>query len=114
MAASNAPELRLAYLNFGGFGNTQSIMRSSRIDDVSQIENIIFPNVVQNGGGSTYRRQSDWERMQRLQMQYMERTAQAPGIPSGNRRKRQVYQDPWLRADGIKVLDDSIATAPSR
>ncbi|MCH8174148.1 MAG: DUF1501 domain-containing protein [Proteobacteria bacterium] len=111
MAASNAPELPLAYLNFGGFGNTQSIIRSSRIDDVSQIENIIFPNVVQNGGGSTYRRQSDWERIQRLQMQNMERLAQASGIPAGNRRNRQFYQDALLRAEGIKVFGDLIPPA---
>ena len=44
MAAQNGPELPLAYLNFGGFGSTEGIVRSTRIEDLNQMRNLIYPN----------------------------------------------------------------------
>lgn len=41
----------------------------------------------------------------------MERLAQEPGIPAGNRSNREFYEDALLRAEGLKVFGDLIPPA---
>lgn len=107
-ASSNAPDLPMSYLNFGGYGNTASLIRSSRIDDVSQIQNIIFPNEDRYDANTTFRTASDWERIQRYQAESIAMLNQQSNLPAGNRANREFYMQALERAEGIKVFGNMI------
>ncbi len=109
-AASNAPQFPLAYLNFGGFGNTQELIRSSRISDIRQIRNILFPNNDQWNPGIQYRRASDFDRIRALQMQSAQRLADEANITAGNRDNRQYFAEALTQVEG---LDDFANSIPS-
>lgn len=110
-AASNAPDLPMSYLNFGGFGNTASLIRSTRVDDVTQIRNIIFPNENQYNQNDQYRYASDWERIQRYQQQNLLLLTQESNLLAGNRSNRNYYLQALERAEGIKEFGNLIPSA---
>lgn len=108
MAAVKAPTLPLAYLNFGGFGHTRNIVRSTRVSDISAIRNIIFPNQSQWSSENYYRLPGDWERIKALHQQTMNGLRTAPGILEGDRQNRQIYFEAISRAEGIKAFGDML------
>jgi len=108
MAAVQAPELPLAYLNFGGFGNTAGIIRSTRVNNVRDIRNIIFPNTSEYSADQSYQSQSDWDRIRDFHRLNMERLGQESGVLARNKNNRQFYLDAFGRAEGIKVFGDLI------
>lgn len=107
-AKSNAADLPMAYLNFGGFGNTAGLIRSTRIASVEQIKNIIIPNQDAISKNLSYRRAADWERIQYYQNLNMERLVSDAGIPAGSNNNRQYYQEALLRAEGLKEFGNLI------
>ncbi len=121
MAAHHAPDLPLAYLNFGGFGDTSGIIRSTVIDDVFQLRDVVFPNTpsfedeegAAEAQNARYRRESDWQRIQALQLQNMQRLVGESGIPAGNRLHREAYLDAFSKAEGIKEFGNRLPTASS-
>jgi len=118
MAAENAPTLPLSYLNFGGFGDTSGVIRSTVIDEISQLRDVAFPNLPNEGGNGQYRTDADWQRIQALQIQNMQRLSTAPNLMAGDRRHRQSYLEAFSRADGIKefgnILPDEDSVQPLR
>lgn len=119
MAAHQAPDLPLAYLNFGGFGDTSGIIRSTVIDDVFQLRDVVFPNTpsfdddedAAEARDARYRMESDWQRIQALQTQNMQRLVGESNIPAGNRMHREAYLDAFLKAEGIKEFGNRLPTA---
>ncbi|MFT5209551.1 MAG: hypothetical protein ACI9CE_001273 [Flavobacterium sp.] len=111
MAAATAPDLPLAYLNFGGFGHTQGIIRSTRIDQVAPLRNIIYPNQPQHNQSILYRRQSDWDRIRALHDQNATAMAGETSTTEGNRKNREFYLDAYSRAELIKAFGDLIPSA---
>ncbi|NKB32480.1 MAG: DUF1501 domain-containing protein [Pseudomonadales bacterium] len=107
-AAINAPDLPMSYLNFGGYGNTASLIRSTRVDDVSQIQNIIFPNEDRYDSAASFRTDSDWQRIQNYQAQSIDLLNQESGLPAANRNNREFYLQALERAEGIKVFGNMI------
>lgn len=107
-AASNAPNLPLAYINFGGFGNTEDLIRSSRISDVSQIKNILFPNNDEYNPQIQFHRTSDFERIKAFQLQAAQNKAAKANIPAGLRKRRKAFADALSQADGLSAFSDSI------
>jgi len=118
MAAENAPTLPLSYLNFGGFGDTSGVIRSTVIDEISQLRDVVFPNIPNEGGSGQYRTDVDWQRIQALQIQNMQRLSTAPNLMAGDRKHRQSYLEAFSRADGIKefgnILPDEDSVQPLR
>ena len=45
-AANNAPDLPLAYLNYGGYAETARLIRYTRLDDIRALLGVLTPNVV--------------------------------------------------------------------
>lgn len=109
-AASNASQLPLSYLNFGGFGATQEIIRSSRISEISEIRNILFPNNDQWNPGIQYRRTSDFARIRAAQIQSAQRLAAESDLIAGNRENRQYFAEALGQVDN---LGDFAASIPS-
>lgn len=121
MAAHYAPELPLAYLNFGGFGDTSGIIRSTVIDEISQLRDVVFPNQPNEDEGvenARYRRDSDWQRIQALQLQNMERLSSQSNLLAGDLKHRESYLEAFSRAEGIKefgnLLPDANSVQPLR
>jgi len=111
MAAANAPDLPLSYLNFGGFGNTENIIRSTRINQVGQLRNIIYPNQSQFNNSIVYRNQSDWDRVRALHEQVSANLFADPSTVEGNRKNRQFYQEAYSRTDLIQAFGDALPNA---
>ena len=93
----------LAYLNFGGFGSTQGIIRSTRVGDFSKIKNIIFPNDHKYNGGKNLR-QSDWDRIKFAHLINGTALSEESNLLEGKRKNRQFYFDAFNRAEGIRPL----------
>lgn len=110
-AASKAPALPLSYLNFGGFGKTQGMIRSSRISDVSQIQNILFPNSDSEAADVYYNRTSDFQRIKALQLRTAQDLASKNNIPAGQRKSRQFFSEALSQADGLSAFADLIPSA---
>ncbi len=113
MAAENAPTLPLSYLNFGGFGDTSGVIRSTVIDEISQLRDVVFPNIPNDDSSGRYRPDADWLRIQALQIQNMQRLSSAPNLMAGDRRQRQSYLEAFSRADGIKEFGNILPNEDS-
>jgi len=107
-AASNGPQLPMSYLNFGGFGATSNIIRSSRISNVQQIKNLLFPNQDQFESIGRYHRQSDFDRVQALQLQKARERAAESGLLAGDKLNREIFAEAIEQADGLSVFADVI------
>lgn len=122
MAAHYAPELPLAYLNFGGFGDTSGVIRSTVIDEISQLRDVVFPNIPNDDDegieNARYRRDSDWQRIQALQLQNMQRLSTQSNLLAGDLKHRESYFEALSRAEGIKefgnLLPDANSVQPLR
>lgn len=55
MSAVNAPVLPLSYLNFGGFGQTADLVRSTRLDEIGSLRDVLLPNTPSYETGLTIR-----------------------------------------------------------
>jgi hypothetical protein len=107
-AASNAPEQPLAYLNFGGFGSTEDIIRSSRISDVSQIKNILFPNNDGYNPSVKFHRSSDFDRIKALQLKAAQDIAAKSNVTAGLKKRRSAFAEALVQADGLSAFSESI------
>ena len=110
-AASNAPNLPLAYLNFGGFGNTDDIIRSSRISDIGQIGKILFPNTDVVNPNQYFHSNTDFQRIKALQLQTAQQLAAQTGIPAGQRKHRRFFVEALSQADGLSSFAASQPSA---
>lgn len=107
-AAVKAPELPLAYLSFGGFGNTEGLIRSTRIDTPGNIRNIIFPNRSPYNADFLNHTESDWDRIRAAQLQSLNMLAGEPGIAARDQLNRQYYLDTFSKAEQIQAFGDLI------
>lgn len=107
-AASNAPGLPMSYLNFGGFGATSNIIRSSRISDIQQINNLLFPNQDQYEPDGRHHRQSDFDRVQALQLQKARERAAEARLLAGSKQNREIFAQAIEQAEGLSVFADVI------
>lgn len=107
-AATNAPTLPLSYLNFGGFGNTEGLVRSSRISEIRQIQNILFPNTTEWDPNRSYHRPSDFERIRALQLKAAQDLAAQANIPAGQKKSRQFFAEALVQADGLGAFANMI------
>ena len=107
-AATKAPDLPLSYLNFGGFGNTEDLVRSSRVSDIRQIQNILFPNNQQWNPAMAYHRTSDFQRVKALQLKAAQDLAAKGNIPAGQKKSRRFFAEALAQADGLSAFANSL------
>lgn len=100
----------MSYLNFGGFGATGNIIRSSRISNIQQINNLVFPNQDQYEPEGRHHRQTDFDRVQALRLQKSQERAAESGLLAGSRLNRQIFAQALEQADGLSVFADVIPT----
>ena len=111
-SAINAPTLPLSYISFGGYGSTQGLIRSSRINDIGQIRNILYPNSLEYDTSVNHLLKSDFDRVTALRLQRAKQLAEAANLTAGQRNNRKVFlealeQAPSLDAFAAVVPDES-------
>jgi hypothetical protein len=110
-AATMAPELPLAYLNFGGFGATQGVIRSTRISDPNQLRTLIAPNDVESNDNVNYLIPDDWARVQAMHESRLASKLSDSSSMAGNLDNREAFLDAITKTDEISVLDEFIPSA---
>jgi len=107
-AATMAPDMPLAYLNFGGFGATQGVIRSTRISDPNQLRTLVAPNDVPFDNSLNYMLPSEWERIQAMHAQRMGAKLSDSFAVAGNLDNRDAFLDAISKTDDIQQLNDFI------
>lgn len=107
-AANMAPDMPLAYLNFGGFGATEGVIRSTRISDPNQLRTLVAPNVVSQNSNLNHLLPNDWERIQAMHASRMNIKASESSAVLGNLDNRAIFLDAISKTDDIAQLADFI------
>lgn len=74
-ASANAPQLPLAYLNFGGFSATGRLIRFTRLSDTNNLQPLLQPNVVPWQPDNTWHSTASMEKIQAAQQARLARLA---------------------------------------
>jgi hypothetical protein len=90
-AANNAPELPLAYVNFGGFAGTAGLLRYSRLDKYQELVSLLNPATLPNNDSRTLRPQSTLDRVQRYQQAALERRLAKSSLTPLQRENLNAY-----------------------
>ncbi|MDG2174615.1 MAG: DUF1501 domain-containing protein [Gammaproteobacteria bacterium] len=107
-AATMAPELPLSYLNFGGFGATEGVIRSTRVSDPNQLRTLISPNKVIGNSDASHLLEDDWSRIQALHASQMESRVEESDAVLGNYKNREAFLEAISRTEDISRLEDFI------
>ena len=98
-AANVAPALPLSYLNFGGYGVTSGIIRSTVIDEILDLRNLLFPNQYED---RKMRRSEEWDAIRALHVKNNQRLVNAAGITVGDRRNREIFSQAFDRTEALQ------------
>ncbi len=110
-AASVAPTLALAYVNLGGWGNTEGIINSTRIRNPEVLRAVIYPNQDNWNANLTHLKPTAAEQIRKLYQKQMQ-----AAIAGGNRMpddlaNRQDYQLSLSRSEGLQAFGSLIPPA---
>ena len=100
-SAVKAPQLPMAYLNFGGYGATQGIIASTKASNTRVLQNIAQPNSVASDPSLQYLQESDLDRVMALHQATLAAQVSPANVISGNRVSRQSYLDALEKSDAI-------------
>ena len=89
-AARHAPDVPLAYLNFGGFAESARLIRYSRLDDHNALLQLLDP-VAANGDEERFRTDSEVARVHRYQRAALERRLARDTLTPRQRENLQAY-----------------------
>ena len=80
LAAHHAPNMPLAYLNFGGFAATEGVIRFSRMFGSGEVKDIAYPN--RNSWSEEERgfHDANWARVLNYRARRIARLSQTPGL----------------------------------
>jgi len=104
MAAAFAPDLPMAYLNFGGFGNTENIVRATRLNDISSLRNVVSPNRFISDSSRRYMADDDLNKILSLHRSSMQSKSTQTEV-AGNIQNQRYYLDSLARAENITEFE---------
>jgi hypothetical protein len=110
-AAVQQPQLPMTYLNFGGFGATQGVTRSTLVSDTRILRNLVLPNQTEWDATKSYVAQSDLQRIMALHNQQQGIAIAERTLIAGNKFNHQLYIDSLLKTDEIAALASYIPSA---
>lgn len=102
-ANAQAPNLPISYINNGGYSETAGVIRYTRLSEVQQLSNIIFPNRVPWNADESYLHQSDWSRIQQARQQRLSQLNEATNLTPGQQVNREGFRS---ALDNSAVLRD--------
>lgn len=103
-AASVAPELALASINLGGWGNSEGLLNPTRIKNPNQLNSVIYPNTDNSNTNKTMVSANDMARIQALQMQSVENILTEQAALPQDLLNRQNYLTAIKNSEGLKAF----------
>ena len=107
-AATHAPDKALAYLAMGGWGNTESIINATRVDNISALESMLFPNNFNSKSGAAVLSSGDYSRITALHQKVMQRKLQTENALPQDTINRADYLLSLTSTNDLKALGDLI------
>lgn len=107
-SAHNAPELPLAYINYGGFGDTANLIRFSRLSDVSSLRQLLTPAINPWDTATTDRQPSDLERIRSYRQARISRMLAKDGNLARTRDTLEAYRDAITSAPELARFADFV------
>lgn len=100
-AAANAPQLPLAYLNFGGYGETAKLIRYTRLDDASDLLRVLTPNIPSWDTRTTYQEPSLLSRIQARQQTRLNQLRSSDTLLPRQKNSMDSYYQARANAAGL-------------
>jgi len=110
-AASVAPALPLALLHLGGWGNTEDIINSTRVDNPDVLRNVLLPNKDNLNPGLSLIADDDARRIRALYRKQIQAAASEKGRMPQDLVNRGQYQQ---ALEGSEVLEALAAGIPPK
>jgi hypothetical protein len=107
-AATNAPDLALAYLNLGGWGNTEGLINSTRINNPLLLRNIIYPNLENNNSGRKFVADSDLGKIVFMHQKAMQKKMVDTAVMPQDRTNQANYWAAMVNSAGLQTFGSLI------
>ena len=113
LAARLAPDLPVAYVNFGGYAETGGLTRYTRLDNPDLLRSIAYPrgegeDWAEDPEDSAYFTPGDWAAMARHRAATVDRLASRANVLPGTSRRLEFYRSAFASSEGLKVFADAI------
>lgn len=106
----NAPNLPLAYMNFGGYAETAKLIRYTRLNDINSLLSVLSPNTLRWDRTQNYRDPDILTLVQQRQRQRLDRLRQqAQPLP----RQKYTMDAYYSARENAKNLGDFAAYIPT-
>ena len=105
-AAANAPEMPLAYVNFGGYADTASLVRYSRLDDYRALIDLLNPATVPWDNSRNIASEASISRVHRYQRAALERKLATNTLTPRQRKNLSAYLSARTTRDSLRNLLD--------
>ena len=113
LAASEAPDLPVTYVSFGGFSETAGLTRYTRLDNPGLLRSVAYPrgegewDDADSPEESAFLSAADWEAMARYRRATVQRLAGANRLLPAESRHLEEYLSSFS-AEGLKAYADAI------
>jgi len=114
LAAQNAPELPVSYVNFGGYSETGGLTRYTRLDNPDLLRTIAYPRGegewedADDPEDSAYFSKEDWAAMRRHRQATVQRLASRGNLLPGESLRLAHYSAAFASGEGLKAFADAI------
>ena len=105
-AAKHAPDMPLAYVNYGGFADTASLLRYSRVNDYRALIDLLNPVTVPWDSARSISTEATVNRVQRYQQATLERRLAKSTLTPRQRENLQAYLSSRTTRDTLRNLLD--------
>lgn len=112
LAATEAPDLAVSYVNFGGYAETGGLTRYTRLDNPSLLRSVAYPrgegaDWAEDPEDSAFFTREDWAAMARHRAGRVQRLAEGKGLLSTEARRLDHYLSAF-QSEGLKAYADAM------
>lgn len=107
----NAPELPLAYMNFGGYSETAKLIRYTRLNDINSLLGVLTPNVPTWNRSRTYRNTEILELVKQRQQERLNRLRTEENLTPRKKFTMDAYYQARENAQGLNDFADVIPSS---
>lgn len=107
-ASHNAPNMPIAYVNNGGYDKTGDLIRFTRLEEVSNLTNAIFPNVVNWDESLRYLPADDWALVEAQRNRELTRILQQSQLTPLQRRNMLNYQTALASSESLSGFANAL------
>ena len=108
LAAANAPDQPMAYLNFGGFGFTANLVPSTRIDNPHQVISIAFPNQPSWDPNARFLPDTDFAALRQFQVDRANALMAESSLAPRALQNRAAFADANLASEALQPFAQAI------